>query len=162
MLPEIRRSVSSFEMISSGCCALLVFLSACAPPPRTGTTEKVNNWGRTKQCAERADKMIKAGGWNATNPADTLELFGYQNHYSPKYQRCYIELSIHQKNPTDAIPGQWVELYDAFESKNLATCVSEFATEQQKLMCSVDRPDSDSSRVSCSVCDAFINDHMQR
>jgi hypothetical protein len=50
---------------------------------------------------------------------------GWTNHYSPKYDRCYVLVSYLHKGGKAKPPGEPItynELWDAFERKLLSTC----------------------------------------
>ena len=69
-----------------------------------------DNWQRTKDCTAQAEKF-------AREHKDEL----IQNHYSPKYGRCYAELV-----QSDAI-GTYYTVFDPFERKMSATWISRSA-----------------------------------
>jgi len=81
---------------------------------------KGNDWKRMKECAEQADRFIKQ--------PDPLrnQLGGWENHYSPKYNRCYVAITYlnaeAKKNPK--LPLTFDVLYDAFEGRMLVFCGS--------------------------------------
>jgi hypothetical protein len=109
-------------------------------------SRRVGNWERTRECAAQAERAAKSSLWDARN------VLGWENHYSPKYERCFVVVSWPERN------GSKEELYDAFERRNLATCavgigVSHVAEAADETKTSI---------VDTSVCQDFIRDRMAR
>ena len=54
------------------------------PPARA----KPDTWERSKECAAQAEKMVTAWSQRAgSSPTD------WNNHYSPKYDKCFVSIS---------------------------------------------------------------------
>jgi hypothetical protein len=133
-----------------------ILLSACQTPrddkPKASAekasseSRRADTWERTKECAAQAERAAKGAGWDK-NP----EVMGWENHYSSKYERCFVGVSWVQPS------GETTELYDAFERKNLAMCnltggssstIVDAETQTRMVP------------VSDSVCQQFIDDRM--
>ena len=82
-----------------------------------------------KECAEQAARFVRE--------PDPLQdqLAGWQNHYSPKHNRCYVAISHWnkeaKKNPK--LPLTYDSLYDAFEGRLLVFCGSDNAACLQEI-----------------------------
>ena len=103
-----------------------------------------------KDCAAQAEKV--GPGEAAVNKGN------YDNHYSPKYDRCYVRISwtISQGEP---VSGLGVRLIDAFEHSTIA--VSTITSPESKANCFVESTDRQLIKVvDCSAAAAFIYDHM--
>jgi hypothetical protein len=123
-----------------------------------------HRWQRMKDCAEQADRAARRdklyegaplfGGYHST---------GYTNHYSPKYERCYVAVGYFSRAAlTQTVrdgkkkePMSLDHLYDAYEGKMVAQCSS--AEEGAYTVCIIDGQPSTSD---CALCNAFISDHM--
>ena len=115
-----------------------------------------------KECSEQAAKFLHAGKWDEVKPSASIQLRGSENHYSPKYVKCYIELVIADKEPSEANPGLYHELVDAFEGKIVATCSSVSTTDWQTgFYCEVTGSPFIKGADRCAVCNDFIKDHME-
>jgi hypothetical protein len=105
----------------------------------TSEPGRTDDWARMRECAAQAERDAKSVGWDK-------DALGWENHYSSKYERCFVAVSW--AGPHDLTE----ELYDAFERRSLATCGDAFAA-------TVDA-DGASTPVSRLVCDDFIRDRM--
>ncbi|MGD1097011.1 MAG: hypothetical protein ABSB35_34105 [Bryobacteraceae bacterium] len=127
-----------------------------ASPTETG---KGNNWDRMMQCATRADQWTAAVGLVEGKRQGNVEILGWENHYSPKYERCYLLVSYLNKGGKAEPPGDpisYKELWDAFERKLLATCTGpQFGTSG---FCSIEGEKG----FDCATCQQFIDDRMKR
>src|SRR5215469_12925643 len=65
-----------------------------------------DNWQRSKECAAQAQRAAAEVGGEV-----------WQSHYSPKYERCYVQVFLERGVP---IQLRWI-LLDAFEMRTLAT-----------------------------------------
>jgi hypothetical protein len=84
--------------------------------------------------------------WEATHD-------GYVNHYSPKYDRCYVRISsIIQK--AGRVSDLGIRLIDAFEYNTVA--VFKATVPASKNLCL-----ADDTVVDCQVARDFISDHMR-
>ena len=84
---------------------------------------------------------------------------GWQNHYSPKYGRCYVQVSyINRRAKTDReLPLFYDELMDAFEARLLAVC-TDASNAGAFMFCRVEGDEN--RRSDCRACRQFIRDHM--
>jgi len=69
-----------------------------ASPVQVSTQDKPSlarqdDWQRMKECAEQADREAKRSGWIEGKRDGDASIVGWQNHYSPKYERCYVSVS---------------------------------------------------------------------
>lgn len=99
--------------------AVLSFGQTPAPRETPPTTKKAtaqgakpDTWQKSKECASQAEKMIAE--WpsrTGSAPAD------WNNHYSPKYDKCFVKLSFFTKSQDEKVfPTLFsAGLYDAFE-----------------------------------------------
>jgi hypothetical protein len=116
----------------------------------TATPGKPNTWERSKECALQAEKVMKDRG--------TIQ--SWENHYSPKYSRCFI--SVLNRAPGDGAgkvyPLLRNDLLDAFERTTLATWSSEFSEKRADdlVACQVDHQPAD-----CAKAARFISEHMK-
>src|ERR1035441_7761963 len=53
--------------------------------------KEVDGYQRMKECAEQADKVVKRRGWVEGQRTGDISIIDWQNHYSPKYGRCFIQ-----------------------------------------------------------------------
>jgi hypothetical protein len=115
---------------------------------------KANDWRRMKECADQADRFIKQ--------PDPLrnQLAGWENHYSPKYGRCYVAISYlngdAKKNPK--VPLMFDVLYDAFEGRSLAMCADQNLWPRS-FLCTVQ--EGAGPKFDCHTCRQYIDDHMR-
>src|ERR1039457_5566447 len=91
------------------------------------TTPRDDGWERMKECAERTDRAAKQAGWIEGQRTGNITVMGWQNHYSPKYGKCYLQVNyLNQRAETNPnVPSIDYELYDAFEEKLLSSCTDE-------------------------------------
>ena len=126
-----------------------------ASPAETG---KGNNWNRMMQCATRADQWTASIGLAEGQRKGNVETLGWENHYSPKYERCYLLVSYVSRGGKAEPPGDTIsykELWDAFERKLLATCAAQIGASG---FCSIEGQKS----FDCAACRQFIDDRMNR
>jgi hypothetical protein len=93
---------------------------SAAPPiakKATAPAAKLDTWQRSKECAAQAEKLVAT--W--FKPPDE-----WKNHYSPKYDRCFAELSFASLSSDKGFPSLFQKLLiDAFERSTLArTCTA--------------------------------------
>lgn len=107
-----------------------------------------DTWQKTKECADQAAKVI--ADW------DDASVF-WRNHYSPKYNRCFLLVS-RQINVKDWIGTVFQNtLYDAFERSTLATSIAPPVPPEMASTCSMD----DDAKADCKTSAVFIADHMK-
>lgn len=133
-------------------CLCTVFASlslAQAPPKKTSSAQtKPDTWQKSKECAVQAEKVVEA-----FRTAATVE---WQNHYSPKYERCFLKVS-YMYRPSDGggkdVPMFSYQLIDAFERSRLANSASVGPTGG---ICNIDE-----KPVDCAKAEAFIAEHLK-
>jgi hypothetical protein len=134
---------------------------------------KSDTWQKSKECAAQAEKVmadrdvraVAAGG----NRAD-----GWSNHYSLKYNRCFVSAIYFAKTVTKGGPLTSRNLIDAFERSSLANTAVGVAPEiacreEEKLAecvetarllwkyaCTIDEETTD-----CLKAKQFIEEHMR-
>ncbi len=123
-----------------------------------------SEWERTRECAAQADRLIERSGWKEGERSGSVTFTGYENHYSPKYQRCFVQrfftdsqLRLPQ-SVGDPLPFS-SELYDAFEGRFLATCATS-QIDAKNIGCNVFGQEH--SQFDCAACRRFIDDRMER
>src|SRR5262249_43640695 len=134
------------------------------PPPAQSTAppvQKVDAWQRMKECADQMERIGKQNKWAEGQRTGDLQIAGWHNHYSPKYDRCFISIFYinHAAAKNPILPLEYEELVDAFENRYLATC-TDAHTEQAAAFCNVDLPDGPHS--DYGACRAFVNDRMDK
>jgi len=124
------------------------------------------NWQRMKDCAEQTDRMLKRAHLEEGQRigADTT-ITGTQNHYSPKYERCYIQVFVSHnlKGNIEAqvkkgVPLVSYDLYDGFEGKFLSSC-TDMPQINHSFFCSIEG-NSGNPSWDCSACAKFTKDRM--
>lgn len=142
-----------------------------ARPSSTQEPEK-DAYQRIKDCAEQAERMVARKGWRKDQLAAEEEstFVGSENHYSSKYNRCYLRASFFTSQAPDN-PVTFYKFYDAFEGKLLAFCndtppLPEGAAKRAKFFCSIEeKVNSDtpfapgSEHVGdCDFCRSYVAD----
>jgi hypothetical protein len=122
---------------------------AQTPPKKTPSKQtKPDTWKKSKECADQAEKVIT--GW------DDTAVF-WRNHYSPKYNQCFLLIS-RQIDLKDWIgPVLTDTLYDAFERSTLATSIASPVPPQVAALCSTDQD----AKTDCKTAADFITEHMK-
>jgi hypothetical protein len=97
-------------------CLIVLLATALASLGQTATKKttqpasKPDTWQKSKECAAQAEKAAMAMGFSNGS--------GWTNHYSPKYNRCFVQFSM----PSDSgkTGDLRILLEDAFEKSLLA------------------------------------------
>ena len=124
------------------------------------TRQRDDGWQRMKECAERTDRVVKQAGWVEGQRTGDITTLGWQNHYSPKHARCYIQVSYlnHLGETNSDLPLTYYEFFDAFEQKSLAMC-SDYDKSNTSMFCTIQ---SDAGpHFDCSACRKFVKDRME-
>jgi hypothetical protein len=95
------------------------------------------NWERMKACAAQAEKAANRVGEKLI-----------ENHYSPKYQRCFM--LTYSDLPAN-------RLWDAFEMTELAVKIYDLTKEPSRFMC---RLTMNAGPKSCSEVEAYIEERL--
>ena len=117
-----------------------------------------SNWQHMKECAEQVDRIVIKEHLASGSPT----LVARENHYSPKYNRCYVRFSYPNseaaaKNPE--LPSVYSELWDAFEEKLLSVCTDERVFRGGRVFCTIQDKDN---FMNCDVCRQFVKDRMTK
>jgi len=115
--------------------------TAPATKKSTVSAAKPDTWQKSKECAAQAEKLVAE--WERDGLAKGFPKVIWTNHYSPKYNRCFIEAFF---DPSTRVSS----LIDAFERSTLASC--DFANEY----CTIDI-----EKVDCVKVYDFIKEHMK-
>jgi hypothetical protein len=109
---------------------------------------KPDTWQKSKECADQAAKVI--------NDWDDASVF-WQNHYSPKYNQCFLLISRQIELKDWIGPVLKDTLYDAFERSALATSIASPVPPQVAALCSTD----DDPKADCKTAADFITEHLK-
>ncbi len=129
----------------------------------TASAKSNQNWQRMKECADQADRVTRRYGW-VEGQADSVSqhgVMGWENHYSAKYERCYLvaNFMIQEADAKNQLPLLYLLMYDAFETRIVAQC-SDMTTGNAAAFCEVSQPGEQSSR-DCPVCRRFFKERME-
>jgi hypothetical protein len=115
---------------------------------QTATTDY---WDKMKDCATQAEKIIaeRQHGLEASKTS----IVDWQNHYSPKYNRCFLTITF--KDATTSPPDVYRNMSDAFERSSISGF--SFSPKYPEGECYVE----DSTLVDCVRARAFISEHMK-
>jgi len=118
--------------------------------------KRADDWQRMKECAQQTERMAKQEGWVQGKDG----ILGWQNHYSPKYGRCFVSMSFMdesaKKDPD--WPLLYDELIDAFEGRTLAMC-TDAQVSKARFLCNVQDPAGPTG--DCGACRQWIEDRMR-
>ena len=132
-----------------------------APEQAATEAQRVKDrvWARAKDCADQAERAARRQNWVEGGKFYFWTSTGYTNHYSPKYDRCYVAVSYSNED-AKANPGptQQELLFDAFENRLLATCSSSASADLRSFYCNVG--DNSEKDGDCGVCGEFIKEHL--
>lgn len=130
------------------------------PEPR-----QTDNWERARECAAQADRLAKRESWVKGGTKLHFTTEDWSNHYSPKYQRCYVWVTyselIEEKHQEKIGPGNvfvFDELWDAFEQRMLGRCTGDTRKAIQGNFCAI--YDGQETRFGCDACKQYIEDRM--
>jgi hypothetical protein len=117
-------------------------------------TATLNHWQRAKECSEQAERMAQRR-WASDTPDGYILVNGI-NHYSPKYDRCDVEVFFSTGHRRDTnVPFMYSMILDAFEGTRISSCVggideAEHSADLSKIWCDGD----------CAACRSFEKDRM--
>lgn len=122
----------------------------------TSGPSQTDNWERMKECAAQTDSLAGREGWVRGDTKSHVTTEDWSNHYSPKYERCYVEVSYrnHLAEKDKDLPLLYFELWDAFEGKLVASCTNA-STAGASIVC-----ESESKFGDCRACRQFVKDRM--
>src|SRR5262249_28896899 len=133
-------------------------------PAEANTARQANqlSWERMKQCAERADHLARQQGWVVGRSDGGTRVLGWSNHFSPKYQRCYVEVSYFNDaaESDESLPVLTYSLFDAFENKELSSC-TDASNLKAGSFCEIFAGEAATPIAGdCRECRAFVQDRM--
>jgi hypothetical protein len=123
--------------------------------PEAQTAAKADNWERSTQCAAQAERVVADRDRGSVKigmlPADR-----WTNHYSPKYNRCFVSIEYYRSGASGSSVF-WTFLLDAFERAELAISYATVpATDTGGVRCTID-----GKRADCKGAADFIAEHMK-
>jgi hypothetical protein len=108
--------------------------------------QKPDTWQKGKECSERADAVVAT----LHEGLSSGEFLNWNNHYSAKYGRCFVELRTLSRFDT-LVTLIKIEMMDAFERRPLAAVFPKASPE----VCMIDGDDA-----PCLRARNFIAEHM--
>jgi hypothetical protein len=118
-----------------------------------------DSWQRTKDCAEQTERFAKAKGWFEGKTKGETTIISWENHYSAKYQGCYVKINYWVNSRDLKLPSHYYEFWDAFEGKFLSRCNDAQQRQASGILCTVQSRE-DSENVNCGMCRDFVRDRM--
>ena len=106
---------------------------------------KPDTWQKSKECAAQSEKLV--GEWDRDGLSKGVPKTVWTNHYSPKYNRCFLQTF---DAPANKPSGRRTTLMDAFERSSLAEL--DFANQ----FCQIEFQDAPCGKVA-----DFISEHMK-
>lgn len=136
---------------------------AQSPPPNASDSSNVPavSWERARQCADQVERLATREGWSKQSRAQEVKVAGWFNHYNAKSQRCYVQVAMINEAATKnkELPLFLYTLYDAFETRELASC-TDASNSQAATFCSIlDGPETRAAG-DCAACRKFVRDLM--
>ncbi|HEY6345103.1 MAG TPA: hypothetical protein VIY49_26700 [Bryobacteraceae bacterium] len=165
-----------FKQSQIGAAVALIITATAVSFGQTATQKaptappKPDTWERSKECAAQAEKVV------ADRDRRTAAFGGHSadwtNHYSPKYNRCFVTV-LYMADPKTAVKGAPVFnsfLIDAFERSSVASsaccgspeilCHSGEDAESCRRIwqsaCKIEDQETD-----CEKAKQFIEEHMK-
>lgn len=136
---------------------ILIFLFALPVLPQSATPPAAKTgddlWQKTKDCAAQAEKLMAYFNSRSSDGGSS----DWQNHYSPKYDKCFVSASYTlSEKDRGGKPGPFflTMLYDAFERSTLAKSATGEKTEAWG--CRILE-----KYVDCGEAEKFITEHMK-
>lgn len=120
---------------------------------------KPDDWERMRQCADQATRLADREGWGREPLTDQIRARDWNNHYSPKFGRCFVRINFVNREAAKNkdLPYYVYLLYDGFEGHGLATC-TDANIQGASDFCSIEGAGDQQN--SCSACRVFIRDRM--
>lgn len=118
---------------------------------------KTDDWQRMKECAQQAERMVKRFEWVEGKDG----LTGWENHYSPKFGRCFVAASFTNDaaKKDRELPVLYDQLFDAFEGRLLAIC-TDAIVPKANFFCTVQ--DEAGPKFDCGGCRQYVQARMRR
>ena len=114
-----------------------------------------DTWDRSRQCAEQAERFVKR--LIEEGRGGPFKVMGWFNHYSPKFQKCYVRVSYYNalaKSDKEQ-PLLPFGLYDAFENREIAFC-----SGTPSPLCQFLGDDGSEIPGDCAGCQRFVNERI--
>jgi len=152
---------------------LVLITAACQKPTaapqadsattRRNTTEQVDIWTRSRQCADDSERLATRLQREAAPYQKGPKVMGWSNHYNRKDGRCYVEIAYYNASAERDAPRYYRELHDAVEGLLLAMHANgRFDEVTQAIWCMI--PDPNDPRgmtgTECPTAQKFITDRM--
>jgi hypothetical protein len=122
--------------------ALAVALCAQSPTKKTAPQTKANIWERSKECAAQSERVVSE--YDKADQARGFPKTAWQNHYSPKYEKCFLKIF------TTSTSQRMMTLQDPFERSTVAVW------DLGHSYCEIE-----SEKADCGMVFDFIADHMK-
>jgi hypothetical protein len=151
---------------------LIVMFGGCQVPPKEQTGGAIpaapnpantERWDRGRQCAEQAEKVVKRVEAVGREAKDQ-ELSRWTNHYSVKFERCYVQVILSvQPSQKMVTPESAEALLDAFENRVVAARPTKEATspDVRARYCLID-DGTTNSKGDCAAARAYIDERMNK
>jgi len=94
----------------------MLLLGGQASKPTAPPAPKPDTWERSKECATQAEKVVAERNLSTAKYGSSIAQ--WENHYSVKYNRCYLRV-FYLGDKRDHAPSSSI-LLDAFERSELA------------------------------------------
>ncbi len=161
--------------ISSAVVGVLSFAQTPPPKKTSPAQPKSDTWERSKECAAQAEKAVEERNSRSVayggHGSDS-----WTNHYSPKYNRCFVEVEYFadQKYAVKGGPLFYTFLEDAFEMTNVAESAG--GVNYQMLCRAEENPKEceknaasayesactiEDHKTDCATAKDFITEHMK-
>jgi hypothetical protein len=116
-----------------------------------------DSWTRSRQCAEQAEQIVKR--LTQEQRGGPLKIMGWFNHYSPKFQRCFVRVSYFNSlaKSDKEQPLLPFSLFDAFDNREIAFCSS-----TPSPLCQFLGDDGSEIPGDCIGCQRFVKERIQK
>jgi hypothetical protein len=137
---------------------------------------KPDNWQKMKDCAAQAEKAMEERNRRSVSFGGHGS-DGWSNHYSPKYNRCFLKAEYMLVAAKDAVkggPSFYAYLIDAFEQVDLASSAT---GPSARFLCRDEEDPKecegraailwnsackiDGEEIDCAKAKQFIDEHMK-
>jgi hypothetical protein len=125
--------------------AATLAVALCAQPPtnkKPSPETKSETWERSKECAAQSEKLVSE--YDKDGQARGFPKTVWQNHYSPKYNRCFLKIF------STPVSRRMMTLQDPFERSTVAVW------DLENSHCEIE-----SEKADCGTVFDFITDHMK-
>jgi hypothetical protein len=110
-----------------------------------------------KECSAQTDRLARREGWvKGGTKLHVITTADWSNHYSPKYERCYVWATYSEPTPEPLLVFD--ELWDASEQRMLARCTDDTRKAIQSDFCAI--YDGQETRFGCDACKQYIEDRV--